>query len=394
MVGLIIQPLNGQPCPVEWGPTVQISNTPTHAFLPKLAVVGDTVHVVYHAGSVYYQRSTDSGQTWGLQTEIVVAESVSATLWNRPLAAIGSSLYFVWENTHPSGAITSIKLKRSNDGGETWLDPQVLAYNGVAAGFYAPMVGAQGNQVFVTLNRSVSLTYQYFLTRSFDAGVTWDSVRQITSLPETHGGLGDFLLMLERAYLTFERATLPSGREIGFMVSTDSGSTWNAEVLISTIDNYQAWEPNVAADAVGGVYLSWHDAKYGSTGYGGSVLVRKSTNDGIDWNEESRVNMVPSALHSSLALGIDAVHVAWDDERYGTFNSRVYHSMSSDDGISWCNEMLLSDPAGESIDPGIAVSRNGVHCMWYDNIITPTPILYREGTPGCGALAELSEPIQ
>jgi hypothetical protein len=72
-----VSSLWAQPCPVTWDPTLQISNTQSSAFAPNIAVVGNTVHVVYLAGAVYYRRSTDGGESWGQQVELVPDDSMS-----------------------------------------------------------------------------------------------------------------------------------------------------------------------------------------------------------------------------------------------------------------------------------------------------------------------------
>jgi len=357
--------LHAQPCPVTLGPTLQISNTAIPAFSPKLAVVGDTVHVVYHAGAVYYQRSTDGGQAWGVQTEMVAAESMSATLWNRPLAAMGRDVILVWSNRNSSGAITSIKIRRSTDAGMSWLEPQVIVANQSSVTYDAPMVTAFDTQVFVTLNRAVFPIYHYFLTRSFDGGITWDSVRQITTVQETHGALGDLRATMGGVYLTLERATLPSGREIGFMLSTDAGITWGAEQVLSTIDDYQAWEPNVAADDAGNVYVSWQDAKYGSIGgFAGTVLLRRSTDHGQTWLPEVQVSSLPSARGSSLSVDGGSVHAVWDDERNGFQDGTIQYRGSSDEGITWCSEMTLGGPLRRALNAAFTSISQHLYAVW------------------------------
>jgi hypothetical protein len=172
-------------------------------------------------------RELDYTPPWGDEIELVPDDSTTGQLWNRPFAASGSNVSFVWGNLRSSG-IRSIKIVRSTDAGETWLEPQVIAVNGESVSYSAPMVSMVDDDVFVTLNRQVlGGSYQYFMTRSYDDGVTWDSIRQITSYPESHGALGDLIAIQDHVFLTYERATPPSYREIWFMVSSDSGSTWS-----------------------------------------------------------------------------------------------------------------------------------------------------------------------
>jgi hypothetical protein len=177
----------------------------------------------------------------------------------------------MWGNRGLGGVARSIKIVRSADAGETWLEPQVLAVNQGTVFYNAPMISMRDDRFVVTLNRQVVTHYQYFTTRSTDGGVTWDSIRQITFHPESHGWDGDLAATQDHVFLTYERATPPSYREIWFMMSSDSGTTWSDEQIISVIDDYDGWEPDIATDGKGNVYITWQDVKYGTLGFTGTV---------------------------------------------------------------------------------------------------------------------------
>jgi len=369
------------PCPVTWGPTVQISNTPFDAFVPQLAVVGDTVHMVYHAGAVHYRRSTDAGQTWGAQIELVSADSMSSSLGNPPIAVHGQAVSVVWSNRNASGAITSNKIRRSTDGGATWLEPQILVRNDPLMPLRLPSIAVHGDQAYVTMTRFVSSQLQYFIMVSSDGGVTWDSVRQITFVSESHG-LGNICVTALGVHLVFERAAQPSGREISYMVSTDSGTTWSEETVLSTIDNYQAWEPNVAADDAGNVYVSWQDAKYGSIGgFAGTVLLRKSTDNGQTWLPEVQVSPLPSARHSSLSTDENFVHVIWDDERNGVLNGTIQYRGSADGANTWCYETTIGDTQDVETGGAVVSGRGSLYVAWSSYLWTgpPANVYFRKG---------------
>lgn len=383
--------VSSQPCPVTWGPTIQISNTPSSAFSPKLAVVGDTVHVVYHAYSVYYCRSTDAGKSWGPEVELIPQDSMSASLGNRPLAVSGQTVSLMWENRNSSGTITSIKIRRSTDGGETWLEPQVIIVNQQFTKYFNPIIAVRHNEMFVAVIRYLSGSYQCFLTRSLTAGVTWDSLRQITFISESHV-LGDLQARTGALYLTFERAAQPSGREIAFMVSTDRGGTWSNEQLLSTIDTYQAWNPNVAADDAGNVYVCWQDAKYGSIGgFAGTVLLRRSTDNGQIWLPEVRVTPVPAANGSSIAVSGSIIHVGFGDERNGFQDATSRYTASTNWGETWCDEMTLGGPLRRALGPSVCSTEKRVYAIWSSDRSIPydtTQVFMRHGDYITGVVEE------
>jgi len=364
--------LHAQPCPVAWGPTLQVSNVPFPAFSPKLAVVGDTVHVTYSAGDIYYRRSPDGGETWEPQVVIVPADSVNPGAI--PPSAFGHNVYAVWGNRNVSGAITSIKIRRSTDAGTTWLEPQVLIHNvNTFERLEAPKGAVYDSSVYVIAYRPID-TQQWFLTRSTDSGVSWDSVRQITFSPygTGFGAAGDIRATTSAMHFTFERSIPPSGREIVYTRSTDNGSTWSSLEILSTIDDYQAWEPNVAADDAGNVYVSWQDAKYGSIGgFAGTVLLRRSTDNGQTWLPEVQVSSLPSARGSSLSVDGGSVHAVWDDERNGFQDGTIQYRGSTDQGATWCSEMILGGPLRRALNASIASASDHVYAVWSSDRSVP-----------------------
>src|SRR5207249_2609691 len=111
----------------------------------------------------------------------------------------------VWANRNSSGAITSNKVRRSTDGGATWLEPQILVLNDALFPLRLPSIVGHGEHFYVTMTKFVSSRLEYFMMLSSDRGETWDSVRQITFVPESHG-LGNISATGSSVHLVFERA--------------------------------------------------------------------------------------------------------------------------------------------------------------------------------------------
>lgn len=367
-----------QPCPFAWEPVQRLSETPTANFTSWISVVGDTVHAMFHGGSfdpkLYYRRSTDNGKNWQPQV-IIIGDSVRVQSSKRPFTASGAHVYAVWENINASGVTTSIKIRRSTNGGGTWLENQIIAVPPLVSA--TPMVAAVGSQAYVTIIRTVSGIWQYFLTSSENAGETWEPLRQITAVQQSHSHLGDILATRERLDLVFERGVPPSGREIAYMSSSDSGRTWSSEEVISTVDDYQAWEPRLAADDEGNVYVCWQDAKYGTVGgFAGTLLMRRSTDNGATWLPEQRISSIASAERSTLTATSNNLYAAWWDNRSGNLTPRVYARGSADFGTTWCDEHLVGDPTLVSSHPNLASEDGHVHLSLRINVDTLGPKVY------------------
>jgi Neuraminidase (sialidase) len=361
---------------------ISISKTTTSAFLPRIRVTGDIVHVVFGAGGAYYVRSTDGGGEWSSEFLLVSGDSLGGSLYNSPIAGADGNVFFVWQNRDSTGRITSIKLRRSTDGGESWLEPQIIATSGSGNQFFAPMVAADGPSVFVSVSRYVGFTSQFFLSRSTDSGVTWDSIHQVTYSEDGAGGWGDMEASNQSVFLVSERAIPPSDREIVCIASGDSGRTWTTEKVVSTIDEYGAWGPQLSVEDNESVTVCWLDSKYGSTsGFSGTVLFRRSTDNGLTWSDEVRVSPLPSAAFCGMATKEGVTHVVWDDEGNGHEGS-IEYTLSTDGGLTWAEEQTIGDTLDINLDSSIDVGEYRVHVVWSSNLygINDTArIFYRRG---------------
>jgi photosystem II stability/assembly factor-like uncharacterized protein len=107
-----------------WSDKVQINEGIKKVFNPSLAVdVDKNLYVVWRSGyninaTLYFARSTDSGQTWSKITR--VEDTVGQTF--KPSLTVGAEgdLYVTWQNRYR--AKISIYSIESTDGGETWSD--------------------------------------------------------------------------------------------------------------------------------------------------------------------------------------------------------------------------------------------------------------------------------
>jgi hypothetical protein len=164
--------------------------------------------------------------------------------------------------------------------------------------------------------------------------------------------------------------------------STDQGTTWDPLTILSTIDNYQAWEPKVAADDSGNVYVCWQDAKYGTIGgFTGTLLLRKSTDNGTIWQQEVQVSPLPSAERSSLSVDGPRVHAVWDDERSSIYDRTMRYRGSADEGLTWCSEETIGDTLDVVTGSAVASRAGVVHTAYssYKQSGGSANIYYRKG---------------
>jgi hypothetical protein len=136
---------------------------------------------------------------------------------------------------------------------------------------------------------------------------------------------------------------------------------------LSASPNESAW--NRVAASGDHVHVVWQDRSY-SSGGGGAVLYRRSTDRGTTW-EAPRIlsDRLFDAVHPAVAASGDAVHIAWHESTPfdPDLGSREVHVASSHDAGRSFRSVQVSDDAADSLDPSLAVVDGGVHVAWNDS---------------------------
>ncbi|MBN1486471.1 MAG: exo-alpha-sialidase, partial [Anaerolineae bacterium] len=172
--------------------------------------------------------------------------------------------------------------------------------------------------------------------------------------------------------------------DIYFSHSNDAGQTWGAGRRIhhDTGDASQNI-PDIALSTGGTLHVTWEDQR--EDGFN-NIYYANSTDDGVTWSTEIRVNDVPTGGQyvPSIAVMTDTVCIAWSDSRNG-YQRDIYADCSTDGGVSWGTDTRVSDDGGNSThaQPDIAIATSGrVHVAWHDRRDDNYNIYYSHSTVG------------
>ena len=142
--------------------------------------------------------------------------------------------------------------------------------------------------------------------------------------------------------------------------SVDGGLNWGENHLGSTLG---VWgDPCVLFDSLGNLYYAhlsnpivgyWIDR----------IVVQKSTDNGITWNDGAGVGFVEPKNQDKEWLAVDLtqsqykgnIYMTWTEfDDYGSSNpndsSRIKFSKSTDQGETWSDAITISDRSGNCID--------------------------------------------
>ena len=127
------------------------------------------------------------------------------------------------------------------------------------------------------------------------------------------------------------------------------------------------------------VHVVWQDKSLGIS----DIFYRRSTDGGAAFPNVIK-NLSSNAGFSggpAIAVFANNVHVVWTDDTFGSFE--ILHRRSINGGDTFPNIILnLSNNAGISFVPAVAVSGTNVYVVWQDDTKTNFDILYRPSANG------------
>ncbi len=156
--------------------------------------------------------------------------------------------------------------------------------------------------------------------------------------------------------------------DIYFAKSTDGGKTFGRNLRVNDdIGRAGQLYPSLAVDARGTLYLAWHDFRRGNQ----DIYFSRSTDGGKTFSRNIRVNDdqgTAGQFNPSLAVDPEGpVYLAWHDLRNG--QADIYFAVSRDGGATFSPNRRLNDDRGEAYQfhPSLGVgSRGTVAVAWED----------------------------
>ena len=363
----------------QWEPDVRLTYNRAESYTSYnnawcVAASGDTVHVVWrdyrnNRPHLYYKRSTDGGSGWGPDTCFGDSSSVS---YDPSVAARGSTVHIVWDDQRDGNY--NIYYKRSTDGGTTW-EPDVRLTSDSADSQHPSLAAADSVLHAVWEDYRGRLFPAIYYKRSTDGGTTWGPDSRLSDGPASSGLPAVAVSDLNVHVVWYDNRD--GNTEIYHKRSTDGGSTWSQDSRL-TYAPEDSWFPCLAVSGRN-VHVVWNDQRDGN----GEVYYKRSTDGGGTWSSDTNMTNVAAWSGSpSIAVSGPRVHLVYEDERLGSYNTEIYYLPSTDGGSSWGPEARLSNGPFYSDYPSIAVSGAKIHVVWYDVRVGYWEIFYKRNPTG------------
>jgi glutaredoxin len=159
-------------------------------------------------------------------------------------------------------------------------------------------------------------------------------------------------------YVVWEDYT-PSPSEIYFKKSDDGGASWTTTKNLSNSSGY-SYSPAIAVNGQN-IYVVWHD----TTPENAEIYFKKSDDGGTTWTGNKRLtNNAGSSWYPAVAVDGSNIYVVWSD--YTPGNAEIYFKKSDDGGTTWTGNKRLTNNTGDSWHPAIAVNGSNIYVVWHD----------------------------
>ena len=349
----------GSTCDILWDSTIQVSRDSVLSITPQIAVEGDTVHLLWFGfdtlgtiiyDGILYSVSFDSGQSFSQQR---VLSSADTAVNPGSIATQGQYVYIVFSASIDTFYGTAVMV--SSDAGASWTQPTPLRANTVPQ-----FVVAQDSNVFVHYYDQV--TRRYGIIRSSDFGITWISGTTYTPSFTDILPTSDTLHAVGPVEGSFRK-------EVAYSYSTNFGRTWSFPEVLSQDDLASSLYPQLATDGRGKLYATWNDS--------GTIVMRRSRNNGRSWIPEMKISEEDHALFLDLAADKEFATVVWETSLGGL--SGIRSRSSNDFAASFC-PIGLPTVSTSATGPMLKIIGTRLHLVWSEQVDGHLEILYRGGT--------------
>ncbi len=147
--------------------------------------------------------------------------------------------------------------------------------------------------------------------------------------------------------------------DIFYKRSSNNGESWSSEVKINDTD-IETYSPSIAVSGFK-VHIVWNDQRNGN----GEIYYCRSTNEGVSWGNNIRLtnDSFPSGSPSITCSG-ENINICWTDLRDG--NAEIYFKKSTDNGTTWSTDTRLTTAASVSEMPALGQDGLNLHVVWDD----------------------------
>ncbi len=358
-----------------FGETNTLGNSSNGPFSPQIATSGNDTYIVWSnkdpgKGDINMEKiSSNNGRP-------AIAVTISNNSGNSTIpkvAVSGDNLYVVWSDSNSTkGGNADIFFSSSRDKGSSFDEPINLSNNN--GNSTIPNVAVSGDNVYAVWSdndRTKGGNQDIFFSSSRDKG---SSFGEPINLSKNNPNSTDpeVAASVDNVYVVWADGTSKETVDnvnLILKTSADNGTHFTDKETIKKDIDKKTHLPQIAASG-DNVYVvvADKDPKEGQPdNY--RVILKTSIDNGTDFTNRKSINKdIDKKTHlPQIAASGDNVYVVWSDNN-GTRggNQDIFFSSSRDKGRSFDDPINLSNDKANSIKPKVSASGNNIYVLWSD----------------------------
>ncbi len=366
----------------QWETAQQFTKTGTATLANTWSVsssFGGMVHIVWCDtqdinSQLYYRRSSDGGKTWDESVRFIETVSNAENPGVAIAGVMSPVVHVVWDDDRDGNK--EIYYKRSSDWGVTWsADTKLTESSGASIKPNLHGCVCCGADVRIVWIEEKNGKADIFFKYSGDNGLTWSDNIQITDdeFEQDHPNLSFCRADVQIVWTDFRNGK----PEIWGRHSTDCGTTWDPEMLLS--DAAHPWAGFASIAHFDSTYhIAWIAQQDPAEKPCYDIFYTRAEDLGITWEPIRHITDLKTEylpFLSAAAMGSN-LHLVW-----GLYGQGLFYMRSKDNGATWesATGLVLNADVG---NPALAVAGKCLHIVWHEKNEGKTDIFYMHDPTG------------
>ena len=352
---------------------INISSNKGHSELPKFAVVGKNISIIWLDDSsgyrdVFFKRSIDGGKTF---EKTINLGNIPGGAYDHQIAVINNYVFVIWEQSPDNNG--QIFFKRSIDGGKTFEKTINLGNNTGLSG--TPQISVSKGNSMDTDSNSIRVYIIWHdssegivLRKSDDGGNTFEKAVSLSEnnsfafFPKiTTQGNNVYAIWITIYNKGMENET----REVSFAKSIDWGTSFD-KVTNLTNNAKISFNPQLASSG-NNVYVLWTNGTFVKDEYPilTDTMFKYSNNSGQTFHDTISLNNYTGwSVSPMIKIKDDKLYILWEEISQNRY-SDIYFCVINIKDAKECNYKInVSNDSNNSFNPSIDISNNTAHVAW------------------------------
>ncbi|MGB3480293.1 MAG: exo-alpha-sialidase [bacterium] len=333
---------------IYWEPETLLVPGPSENFSPELTAQGHSLYLVWEVLDSVVKFMKTDDEGNTWTEPMIISDTLAG---HRPHIKVwDNNIHCVWYTYTHSGGLDSTCYRKSTDQGATWDSIKFLGGT-----YHLTGIEVFADTIFVLRFITDTIPYVTYIIRSTDGGNTWSPPSYVV---EVGFGWENPIVYNQGVLHVVVMTNLWQPDGIFYVRSTDLGETWSDTLRLSGLNCYLPKQPKIVKNDQGVLFVAWPDSR--GAGWGDNIYLSKSTDNGITWSPEILVSNTGNVSHDHcFCTNNQNLYFVWP-RSYQALDFR----MSMDQGETWQNvETLCSN---DLQGPTIASTFDKVHVIWHD----------------------------